>query len=130
MITASDPCQQGRLLTGPRSSRSTRCGQLHSEAIAMLHPRYQLDLHHDRARSLQRAAHERRLRAEAARQPSNQAHLSLWREVLGMRLARAGLQIAGSGEMPRARPRRLPQPRLAGQATPGESTLAPPPPIT
>jgi hypothetical protein len=130
MITASDPCQQGRLLTGPRSFRSTRCGQLHSEAIAMLHPRYQLELHHDPARSLQRAAHERRLRTEAATQPSNQAHLSHWREALGMRLARAGLQMAGSGEIPLDRLRRPPQPRLAGQATPRESTLAPPPPIT
>jgi hypothetical protein len=69
MSTVTDPCQQGRLFARPRASRSTRCGQLHSEAIAMLHPLYHLDLHHDRARSLQRAAHERLLLAEAARQP-------------------------------------------------------------
>ena len=56
----------------PRASRSARCGHLHSEAIAM-HPQYHLDLHHDRARSLQREAHQRRLLAEAARQPSNEA---------------------------------------------------------
>lgn len=129
MSTVTDPCQQGRLFARPRSSRSARCGQLHSEAIAM-HPLYHLDLHHDRARSLQRAAHERRLLAEAARQPSNQAHLSHWREVLEIRPQRAGLQMAGSGEMPLDRLRRLPQPRLAGQATPRESTLTPPPPIT
>ena len=63
-----------------------------------MHPLHHLDLNHDRARSLQRAAHERRLLAEAARRPSNQAHLSHLREVLGMRLVRAGLQMAGSGE--------------------------------
>ncbi len=39
----------------------------------MLQPLYQLDLHHERARSLQREAHQRRLIAEAARQPSNEA---------------------------------------------------------
>jgi hypothetical protein len=108
-----------------------------------MHPLYHLDLHHDRARSdvgspegrrpgraLQRAAHERRLLAEATRQPSNETHLSHRRDVLGTRLVRAGLQLAGSGEMPLDRLRRLPQPRLAGQATPRESPLTPPPPIT
>jgi hypothetical protein len=95
-----------------------------------MHPRYQLDLHHDRARSLQRAAHERRLLAEAARQPSNEADRSHRRDVLGMRLVRAGLRMAGSGEMSLDRPRRLPQPRLAGEATPRESTSTSPRPIT
>jgi hypothetical protein len=130
MSTENDPCQQDRLFSRPHPSRSARCGQLHREAIAMLHPLHHLDLHHDRARSLQRAAHERRLLAEAARQPSDEDHLCHRREVLGMRLVRAGLQMAGSGEMPLARLRRLPQPRLAGQATPRESPLTPPPPIT
>jgi hypothetical protein len=95
-----------------------------------MHPLYQLDLHHDPARSLQRAAHGRRLLAEAARQPSKQARLSDRREVLGMRLARAGLQMADSGEMPLDGLRRLPQPRLAGQAKPRASTLTPPTPST
>jgi hypothetical protein len=95
-----------------------------------MHPLYHLDLHHDRARSLQRDAHQRRLRAKAARQPSHEAHLSDWREVLGMRLVRAGLRLTGSGEMPLDRLRRLPLPRPAGVAVHRESALTPPPPIT
>ena len=76
-----------------------------------MHPQYHLDLHHDRARSLQRAAHQRRLRAEAPRHPSHEAHFSDWREVLGMRLVRVGRRPAGGGELPLDRLRRLPQPQ-------------------
>jgi hypothetical protein len=37
-----------------------------------MHPLYQRDLHHDRAKSLQRDAHQRRLLAEAA--PAGRVH--------------------------------------------------------
>jgi hypothetical protein len=95
-----------------------------------MHPLHHLDLHHDRARALQREAQRTRLPARAARQPSIEAHLSHWREVLGMRLVRLGLRMAGGVEMPLDRLRRLPLPRLTGEATPRESALTPPPPIT
>ncbi len=76
-----------------------------------MHPQPHLDMHHDRARSLQREAHQERLRAAARRHPSHEAHFSDWREVLGMRLVRAGLRLAGGGELALDRPRRLPQPQ-------------------
>lgn len=76
-----------------------------------MHPPFHLDLHHDRARSLQRDAHHRRLRAAARGYPSHEAHFSGWREALGMRLVRAGLRLAGSSELPPHRSGRLPQPR-------------------
>lgn len=74
-----------------------------------MHPQFYLDLHDQRARSLQRDAHHRRLRAEARGHPSHEAHLSGWREALGIRLVRAGLRLAGGGELPLDRLGRLPQ---------------------
>ena len=75
-----------------------------------MHPEFHLDLHDDRARSLQRDAHDRRLRAAARGHPSHKVQLPGWREALGMRLIRAGLRLAG-GELPLDRLGRLPQPR-------------------
>lgn len=68
-----------------------------------MHPQYHLDLHHDRARSLQREAHQRRLRAEAPRRPIHEGAFFDWREALGMRLVRVGLRLAGGGELPATR---------------------------
>lgn len=68
-----------------------------------MHPQYHLDLHHDRARSLQRDAHQRRLRREAPRRPVHEGESSDWREALGMRLVRVGLRLAGSAELPATR---------------------------
>lgn len=95
-----------------------------------MHPLYHLDLHHDRASSLHVEAQRTRLRARAPRWPSHEAHLSHWREVLGMRLVRIRLRMAGGGEMPPDPLRRLPLPPLAGEQAHRESTLTPPPPIT
>jgi hypothetical protein len=96
----------------------------------VMHPEYHLDLHHDRASSLQRDAQQRRRRAEAAMHPSREAHLSDWRDVLGMRLVRVGLRLTGGGELPPDGQRRLPHPRLAGEAVHRESAVTAPPPIT
>ena len=52
-----------------------------------MQPQFYLDLHHDRARFLQRDAHQRRLRAEAPQRP-----------VHGV-----GLRLAGGGELPLTR---------------------------
>lgn len=68
-----------------------------------MHPQLHLDLHHDRARSLQREAHQRRLRAEAPRRSMPEGDFSDWREALGMRLVRVGLRLAGSAELPATR---------------------------
>ncbi len=76
-----------------------------------MHPHQHLDMHHHRARTLQREAHQERLRAEARRHPSREAQFSDWREVLGMRLVRVGLRLAGGGAVALDRPRRLPQPQ-------------------
>ncbi len=101
----------------------------HSEATAM-HPQYHLDLHRDRARSLQRHAHQGRLLADAARQPCNEPRLHHWRQVLGMRVVRAGLRLEGGSELPLHQLRRLPQPDLAADATHLRSAPMPPRPIT
>ena len=76
-----------------------------------MHPQFHLDLHDDRARSLQRDAHHRRLRAAAGGHRSHEAHFFGWREALGMRLVRAGFRLAGGGELSLDRLGRLPQPR-------------------
>ena len=68
-----------------------------------MHPQYHLDLHHDRARSLQRDAHQRRLRPEALHRPVHEGDFSDWRKALGMRLVRVGLRLAGGGELPLTR---------------------------
>ena len=68
-----------------------------------MHPQYHLDLHHDRARSLQRDSHQRRLRPEAPRRPIHEGDFSDWREALGMRLVRVGLRLAGGGQLPATR---------------------------
>ena len=68
-----------------------------------MQPQFYLDLHHDRARFLQRDAHQRRLRPEAPQRPVHEADFSDWRKALGMRLVRLGVRLAGGGELPLTR---------------------------